>query len=110
MLVDLRTRRVIGRFSVGIANDRAYWETVIFPMLLSVLGGSVGITELHLGLCRQRRGRTSAGRTVGLGEVDLVGGALSNRLRLPFGRPHVLFAKRRQSAGVGFADTTEVAP
>ena len=47
MLVDLRTRRVIGRFSVGIANDRAYWETVIFPMLLSVLGGSVGITELH---------------------------------------------------------------
>jgi hypothetical protein len=47
MLADLRTRHVIGRFSVGIANDRAYWETVIFPMLLSILGGSVGITELH---------------------------------------------------------------
>jgi hypothetical protein len=47
MLADLRTRRVIGRFSVGIANDRAYWKTVIFPMLLSVLGGSVGIAELH---------------------------------------------------------------
>jgi len=47
MLADLRTHRVIGRFSVGIANDRAHWETVIFPMLLSVLSGSVGITELH---------------------------------------------------------------
>jgi hypothetical protein len=47
MLADLRTRRVIGRFSAGIANDRTYWKTVILPMLLSVLGGSVGITELH---------------------------------------------------------------
>ena len=47
MLADLRTRRVIGRFSAGMAADRAYWKTVILPMLLSILGGSVGITELH---------------------------------------------------------------
>jgi hypothetical protein len=47
MLVDLRMRRVIGRFSAGIAADLTYWKTVILPMLLSVLGGSVGITELH---------------------------------------------------------------
>jgi len=47
MLADLRNRRVIGRFSAGMANDRTYWKTVIFPMLLSVLGGSVGIAELH---------------------------------------------------------------
>jgi hypothetical protein len=47
MLADLRTRRVIGRFSAGIAADRAYWKTAILPMLLSILGGSVGITELH---------------------------------------------------------------
>jgi len=47
MLADLRTRRVIGRFSVGMAADHAYWKTAILPMLLSILGGSVGITELH---------------------------------------------------------------
>jgi hypothetical protein len=47
MLVDLRTRRVIGRFSPGIAADRDYWKTVILPMLLSILGGSLGIAELH---------------------------------------------------------------
>ena len=47
MLADLRTRRVIGRFSAGMAADTAYWRTVIFPMLLSVLAGSVGLVELH---------------------------------------------------------------
>ncbi len=47
MLADLRTRGVIGRFSAGIAADRSYWKTVIFPMLLSIVGGSVGVTELH---------------------------------------------------------------
>jgi hypothetical protein len=47
MLVDLRTRRVIGRFSPGIAADRDYWKTVILPMLLSILSGSLGIAELH---------------------------------------------------------------
>jgi hypothetical protein len=47
MLADLRARHVIGRFSAGMAGDRSYWKTVIFPMLLSILGASVGITELH---------------------------------------------------------------
>ena len=47
MLADLRMRRVIGRFSAGMAADTAYWRTVIFPMLLSVLAGSVGLVELH---------------------------------------------------------------
>jgi hypothetical protein len=47
MLADLSSRRAIGRFSTSIAADRAYWSTVIFPMLLSILGGSAGITELH---------------------------------------------------------------
>jgi hypothetical protein len=56
MLADLRTRRVIGRFSAGIAADHSYWKTVIFPMLLSVLGGSVGITELHCA-CVAKDGR-----------------------------------------------------
>ena len=47
MLADLRTRRVIGRFSAGMAADTGYWRMVIFPMLLSVLAGSVGLVELH---------------------------------------------------------------
>jgi hypothetical protein len=47
MLADLRTRRVIGRFSAAMAADTTYWKTVIFPMLLTIVGGSVGIAELH---------------------------------------------------------------
>jgi hypothetical protein len=47
MLVDLRNRRVIGRFSAAMAGDGRYWNTIIFPMLLSILAGSLGIVELH---------------------------------------------------------------
>lgn len=47
LLANLRTRRVIGRFSSGIAMDTSYWRLVIFPMLLSMIAGSVGLVELH---------------------------------------------------------------
>jgi hypothetical protein len=47
MLADLRTRRVIGRFSSGIAADQGYWKTVVFPILLTMVGASVGVAELH---------------------------------------------------------------
>jgi hypothetical protein len=47
MLVDLRNRRVIGRFSAAMAGDGRYWSTIIFPMLISILAGSLGIVELH---------------------------------------------------------------
>jgi hypothetical protein len=47
VLADLRTRRVIGRFSESMAADTTYWKTVIFPMLLSIVAGSVGLVELH---------------------------------------------------------------
>jgi hypothetical protein len=47
MLADLRTRRVIGRFSAAMANDHSYWKAVIFPMMLTIVGASVGIAELH---------------------------------------------------------------
>lgn len=46
-LANLRTRHVIGRFSAGMAADTSYWRMVIFPMLLSILAGSVGLVELH---------------------------------------------------------------
>lgn len=47
MLADVGERRVIGRFSAAMARDTAYWRTVIFPMMLSVIAGSVGLVELH---------------------------------------------------------------
>jgi hypothetical protein len=47
LLADLRTRRVIGRFSRAMASDTGYWKTIIFPMLLSIMAGSVGLVELH---------------------------------------------------------------
>ena len=47
MLVDLRNRRVVGRFSPAMAGDGRYWNTIIFPMLISILAGSLGIVELH---------------------------------------------------------------
>jgi hypothetical protein len=47
MLADLRTARVIGRFSPDMAADQTHWKTVIFPMLFSIVGGSLGIVELH---------------------------------------------------------------
>ena len=56
MLADLRTARVIGRFSPDMAADQTYWKTVIFPMLLSIVGGSLGIAELHCG-CVSKDGR-----------------------------------------------------
>lgn len=62
MLVDLRTRRVVGRFSTGMAADLAYWQTVIFPMLLSIMSASVGIAELHCAcVAKHQRGVLLAG-------------------------------------------------
>ncbi len=47
MVADLRRRHVMGRFSAAMAADKTYWKTVIFPMLLSILAGSIGLVELH---------------------------------------------------------------
>jgi hypothetical protein len=62
MLADLRTRRVIGRFSPGMAADLAYWQSVIFPMLLTIVSASVGIAELHCAcVAKDQRGVLLAG-------------------------------------------------
>jgi hypothetical protein len=47
MLVDLHRKSVIGRFSAAMAKDSAHWSSVIFPVLMSVLAGSLGLVELH---------------------------------------------------------------
>jgi hypothetical protein len=57
VLADLRTCRVIGRFSGAMAADATHWKRVIFPMLLSILAGSVGLVELHAScVARDQRG------------------------------------------------------
>lgn len=47
VLVNLRSRRAIGRFSSSMAADQGYWKEVIFPMMLSIASGALGIAELH---------------------------------------------------------------
>jgi hypothetical protein len=47
ILANLRTRRVVGRFSRAMSADSWHWKMVIFPVLLSILAGSVGLVELH---------------------------------------------------------------
>jgi hypothetical protein len=56
MLANLRSNRVIGRFSVGMAADLSYWQAVIFPMLLTIMSASIGIAELHCA-CVAKNGR-----------------------------------------------------
>jgi len=47
LIVDLRRRRVTGRFSTEFAADAQYWNRIVFPMLLSITAASLGITEVH---------------------------------------------------------------
>jgi hypothetical protein len=56
MLVDLRRRRAIGRFSPAMAADHVYWRRVIFPTLFGIFSQTVGITALHCA-CVEREGR-----------------------------------------------------
>lgn len=56
MLVNLQTRHVIGRFSAAMGADVSHWTTVVFPIMLSVLSGSIGLVELHAS-CVARDGR-----------------------------------------------------
>jgi hypothetical protein len=47
LLVDLRRRRVTGRLSAEFAADTQYWNRIVFPMLVSITAGSLGIIEMH---------------------------------------------------------------
>ena len=55
VLVDLHSCRAIGRFSPAMGDHLDSWKTVIFPVLVSMMGATVGITELHCG-CVAREG------------------------------------------------------
>jgi hypothetical protein len=56
ILIDLKTRRALGRFSPAMALDQQRWRTVIFPNLVSLTGPALGITELHCA-CMVRNGK-----------------------------------------------------
>jgi hypothetical protein len=56
LLIDLQTRRVIGRFSPAMAADQGRWKSAIFPNLLTLMGPAIGVTCLHCA-CVVRNGR-----------------------------------------------------
>jgi hypothetical protein len=56
MLIDLETKRVIGRFSSRLAADQAHVNAVVFPIMLSILSSSIGVVELHCA-CVSREGQ-----------------------------------------------------
>jgi hypothetical protein len=47
VLVDLRGRRMTGRFSPAMAADLPYWKSVILPTLFGIVSGAIGVTALH---------------------------------------------------------------
>ena len=47
VLINLRSREAIGRFSAGMARDSGYWAEVILPMIVSIAAGALGMAELH---------------------------------------------------------------
>lgn len=47
LLLDLRRRHVIGRFSPAMACDAGYWLRVIFPTALGLVSEALGLTALH---------------------------------------------------------------
>ena len=56
LLLDLGKRRVFGRLSPAMGADQAYWRTLIFPNLLTLLGPTIGLTELHCACVAQNGG------------------------------------------------------
>jgi len=64
ILIDLRNRRAIGRFSPAMAADQRRWKTVIFPNLLTLMGPAVGVTGLHCAcVVRDGKGILLTGRS-----------------------------------------------
>lgn len=47
MLLDLRCRRVIGRFSPTMARDAEYWQRIVFPNAVGLMSEPLGLTTLH---------------------------------------------------------------
>jgi len=71
MLVDLQAPRVIGLFSVAMAQDSSYWRQVLLPVLLGIVGHAISVTPLHCAcLVRNGHGLVLAGAS-GAGKSTL---------------------------------------
>lgn len=55
LLLDLRRRRAIGRFSPAMVQDTKYWQRVIFPNAIGLMSEALNLTTLHCG-CVVRNG------------------------------------------------------
>ena len=55
LLIDLRRRRVLGRFSGSMAVDAGYWQRVILPALVGLASDALGVTVIH-SACMERDG------------------------------------------------------
>jgi hypothetical protein len=55
LLLDLRRRHVIGRFSPAMAGDEQYWLRAIFPSAIGLMSEALGVTALHCA-CVERDG------------------------------------------------------
>jgi len=71
LLLDLGKRRVFGRLSPAMGADQAYWKTVIFPNLLTLLGPTIGVTELHCACVAQNGGGILLWGAAGSGKSTL---------------------------------------
>ncbi len=56
LLLDLRRRSAIGRFSPSMARDVDYWQRIVVPNLVGLASEPLGIAALHCG-CVERDGR-----------------------------------------------------
>lgn len=64
ILIDLKHKRAIGRFSPAMAADHDRWKTVLFPNLMSLMGPALGITGLHCAcVVRDGKGLLLTGRS-----------------------------------------------
>jgi hypothetical protein len=55
LLINLRRRTALGRFSAPMAADAAYWRRVIFPTLTGLISDALGVTVVHCA-CVERGG------------------------------------------------------
>ncbi len=125
ILADLARQRLFGRVSSGIASDAKHWRATIFPMLMSIVAGSVGLVELHAscvanqsgaGLLLLGQGRSgkstlakamlNAGFRV-LSDDRIFCSVQDDRLRA-YGLPRPI--KLRQDAGAWFGEYRDLTP
>jgi hypothetical protein len=71
LLIDLRERSVLGRFTPALVDDRNLWKQVVFPVMFEVLGTAAGMPVIHSAcVARNGNGLLLAGKS-GSGKSSL---------------------------------------